>query len=235
MKIHASALLSFFLAIALSSTANAKSYGSRICANDDRFTCYTVKAGESWQTLFPQADKRDLVMRINRINIQLERGMRIAIPKDIDDADMLNYAPFSRQISSPGEKIIVVSLHENQLAFGAYDAEGYLKYWGPVSGGRSYCPDLGRGCHTAVGKYSIYRKGGASCKSTKFPIGRGGAPMPYCMYFHAGFALHGSHEVPGYNASHGCVRMFVNDAQWLNENFTRDEDSVPVIVKSSQI
>jgi len=35
-----------------------------------------------------------------------------------------------------------------------------------------------------------------------------------------GFALHGSYEVPGYNASHGCVRIFVDDAEWLNEDFT---------------
>ena len=43
--------------------------------------------------------------------------------------------------------------------------------------------------------------------------------MPFCMYFHGGYALHGSSEVPGYNASHGCVRMFTQDAEWLNKKF----------------
>ena len=43
--------------------------------------------------------------------------------------------------------------------------------------------------------------------------------MPYCMYFHKGFALHGSHDVPGRRASHGCIRMFTRDAMWLNHNF----------------
>ncbi len=43
--------------------------------------------------------------------------------------------------------------------------------------------------------------------------------MPYCMYFHKGFALHGSDDIPGYRASHGCVRMFIEDAKWLNQEF----------------
>ena len=43
--------------------------------------------------------------------------------------------------------------------------------------------------------------------------------MPYCMFFKGGFAMHGSSGVPGYNASHGCVRLFVDDAQWLNQDF----------------
>ena len=62
-------------------------------------------------------------------------------------------------------------------------------------------------------------KKNSHCKSDVYPVGRGGAPMPYCMYFHKGFALHGSDDIPGYRASHGCVRMFTRDAKWLNEEF----------------
>jgi lipoprotein-anchoring transpeptidase ErfK/SrfK len=31
--------------------------------------------------------------------------------------------------------------------------------------------------------------------------------MPYAMYFVGGFAMHEYPDVPGYPASHGCVRM----------------------------
>jgi lipoprotein-anchoring transpeptidase ErfK/SrfK len=59
--------------------------------------------------------------------------------------------------------------------------------------------------------------------STAFPRRadgfHGGAPMPYCMHFYRGYALHGSTTVPGYRASHGCIRMFIEDARWLNEEF----------------
>ena len=33
--------------------------------------------------------------------------------------------------------------------------------------------------------------------------------------------MHGSHDIPGRRASHGCVRMFTHDAQWLNYNFVQ--------------
>jgi L,D-transpeptidase ErfK/SrfK len=193
-------------------TAYATNYGSKLCKTTN-FTCYTVKKHETWQKLFTDPKQRDLV---------------IALPKS-NDNNFMDYAPLPKQIDPPGEKLILVSIHN--LAFGAYDANGSLTYWGPVSTGRDYCPDIHRGCHTSLGKFTIHQKEGAGCVSSKFPVGRGGAPMPYCMYFHGGYALHGSPEVPGYNDSHGCVRMFVNDAKWLNQEFTADEPNTTVIIK----
>ncbi len=35
------------------------------------------------------------------------------------------------------------------------------------------------------------------------------------LYFHEGWAIHGSNSVPGYAASHGCVRLTRADATWL--------------------
>jgi hypothetical protein len=206
---------------------NAQPYGAKLCKNESLYACYKVKRGDSWSKLFPDEEQRDLVMRINRTNNKIYSGMILAVPHDID-SDPLDFAPFYRQIEPPGRKVIIVSL--DKLAFGAYGSDGDLLYWGPISGGKGYCPDLGRGCHTSRGNFRIYRKMGAGCVSTKFPIGRGGAPMPYCMFFNGGFALHGSYDVPGYNASHGCVRLFVKDAKWLNLEFVED-DNVPVIVK----
>lgn len=210
----------------------AETFGHSLC-KEAKYKCYVVKRGDTWDKLFPDPRQKDLVMRINRINVHLERGMRIAIPKD-DDLDPLDYSPFAKQIDPPGRKIILVSIHPSILAWGAYDSDGSLQFWGPVSGGRGYCPDLGRGCHTSTGHFAIYQKEGRGCVSSKFPIGHGGAPMPWCMFFHGGFALHGSYEVPGYNASHGCVRIFIPDAKWLNQEFTSGEKGVPVII-SNQI
>ena len=65
----------------------------------------------------------------------------------------------------------------------------------------------------------MFSKENEKCKSDIFPIGKGGAKMPFCMYFHKGFALHGSDDMPGFRASHGCIRMFIRDAKWLNEEF----------------
>jgi lipoprotein-anchoring transpeptidase ErfK/SrfK len=40
------------------------------------------------------------------------------------------------------------------------------------------------------------------------------------LYFHRGWALHGSNSVPPYPASHGCVRLTRWDATWLFDQVT---------------
>lgn len=120
-------------------------------------------------------------------------------------------------IDAPGIKTVKVNLSTHTWA--AYNPNGDLVKWGRVSGGKNYCPDLHRGCRTPTGSYTVYSKQGPGCVSTKFPVGKGGAKMPYCMFFKGGYAMHGSNAVPNYNASHGCVRMPVDDARWLNQEF----------------
>lgn len=207
-------------------TALASTYGSHLC-HQPGYSCYTVKRGQTWQSLFTDPARRDLVMRLNRMDTRLYPRLVIAIPQS-NDNNLMDYAPLPKQIDPPGEKYIFVSV--NKLAFGAYNPDGNLVYWGPVSTGRDYCPDIHRGCRTTLGTYRIHEKEGPGCESSKFPVGRGGAPMPWCMYFHGGFALHGSYEVPGYNDSHGCVRMFVVDAKWLNQDFTYDDNDTKVVI-----
>lgn len=135
---------------------------------------------------------------------------------------------FSEQIPAPGRKTFIFD--PNILSWAAYDADGSLVKTGRASGGRSYCPDIHRGCKTPIGTFAVQSKGGPGCISSKFPIGKGGAPMPYCMYFHGGYAIHGSYEVPNHNASHGCIRVHPEDAEWLSYNFI--QPGTKVIVKS---
>lgn len=126
-----------------------------------------------------------------------------------------------------GSKIVIVD--PNEHAWGAYDPNGTLVAQGAASTGRGFCPDIGQPCKTPSGTFAVYRKEGADCKSKIFPIPEGGAPMPYCMYFHGGYAMHGSYEVPSYNASHGCVRMHPDDAEWLSDNFVTIGTKVQVL------
>lgn len=182
------------------------------------FSCLKVKRGQTWQSLFPDEQERAIVMRINRKNAQLYSGMTIKVPNDLAYADLLAYSPFPQQIQPPEEKLVMVDL--NQHAWGAYDADGTLVRWGPATGGQSWCADIGKSCRTKAGNFRIYSLGSSRCVSSKFPVPRGGAPMPYCMFFNGGQALHGSPGgvIPG-NVSHGCVRLFVDDAEWLRYDF----------------
>ncbi len=38
------------------------------------------------------------------------------------------------------------------------------------------------------------------------------------LYFKGGFAIHGAPSVPGYPASHGCVRIPLHVSRWLFDN-----------------
>lgn len=204
-------------ALLFASQAWAKPYAHRLCKSTD-YKCTTIRPGQSWQSLFPNDDMRDIVMRLNRMNVHLSPGMVIAVPKNLRAANVWDVSPFPRYIEAPGEKIIYVS--QRELAWGAYNPQGRLLWWGPISSGQDFCVDTQEGCRTPKGEYRMLRKQGAECESSKFPIETmGGAPMPYCMHFYGGFALHASAYVPGHRASHGCVRLFVEDARWLNEEF----------------
>jgi len=128
------------------------------------------------------------------------------------------------------EKVVLVDPHVH--AWGAYDNEGNLVRSGLATAGSDWCPDLGRPCHTAVGSFRVNSLGSEDCKSKIFPMPRGGAPMPYCMFFNRGQALHGvdDGEVVEGNISHGCVRLHVADAEWLRFNFVNV--GTRVVVKS---
>jgi lipoprotein-anchoring transpeptidase ErfK/SrfK len=46
-----------------------------------------------------------------------------------------------------------------------------------------------------------------------------GSPMPYSIFFHGNFAIHGTYEIKhlGRRASHGCVRLHPANARTLFE------------------
>lgn len=215
----------------LSNSAFAEEpYSKELCRNP-QYTCIKAKRGDTWDRLFPDHRTQDIVRRINRTNLALTPGMTIALPNEIDKLDPIMFAPFPVRIAPFDRTVIIIDKSDH--AFAAYDTFGSLVYWGPVSTGKDYCPDVGRGCKTPNGTYFMKSKQGAACFSSKYPVGKGGAPMPFCMYFHGGYAMHASTEVPGYNASHGCVRLFYQDAEWLNKNFVSigGEKSTEVIVR----
>lgn len=126
-------------------------------------------------------------------------------------------ARFPSRIRATGSKIFVFSPRMRQWA--AYSAGGELLKTGRANGGSGYCSELGRPCRSPRGWFRVRSKGSASCVSGKFPLGTGGAPMPYCMFFHGGYAIHGSPYIGKNNTSHGCIRVQTAAAQWLSQNF----------------
>lgn len=127
-----------------------------------------------------------------------------------------NYTPSMPSQIASTEKTIIVD--PNLHGWGAY-LDGKLVRSGLATAGAKWCPDIGRPCRTRAGVFHIASLGSSGCKSTRYPVGEGGAPMPFCMYFNGNQALHGSYEVVAGNISHGCVRLHVDDARWIRFNF----------------
>ena len=124
------------------------------------------------------------------------------------------------------EKTILIdpSVH----AWGAYDSNGDLIRAGLATAGGNWCDDVGRACRTRAGTFRIYSLGSEGCKSSIYPLPNGGAPMPYCMFFNGNQGLHGSPYTVEGNVSHGCVRITVNDAEWVRYQFARPGTKVIV-------
>lgn len=138
-----------------------------------------------------------------------------------------NMRSLPRKITAQGERVFVFS--PRLLRWAAYDSQGYRVAGGKANGGSSFCPELGRPCRTPLGSHRIQRTGTAACVSKEFPIGKGGAAMPYCMFFGGGNAIHGSPYISNKNTSHGCIRVYTDAARWLHRYFIRPGTKVIVL------
>ena len=74
--------------------------------------------------------------------------------------------------------------------------------------------------YTPVGTFAVQREINADVNA---PLGTLHRPM----YFYQGWAVHGAASVPGWPASHGCVRVSYDDADWL---FPKVPVGMPVVI-----
>lgn len=130
-----------------------------------------------------------------------------------------------------GKKVVLVD--PNHHAWGAYGSDGHLVKAGIATAGGATCPpdENSATCKTGSGTFHISSLGDGSCYSKVYPKPEGGGLMPYCMFFNGGQALHGSPDptVIEANVSHGCVRMRIQDAEWMRNNFAQVGTKVVVL------
>jgi len=212
---------------------------------------------DTWETMFPDKKERKIVKKINRMNIELELGDVVAVPDTLHKKTLYDFSPFlfkikphripfsptrtksvtgadegpsHPRIAARSEKVLIYDL--KLMAWAAYDEEGWLVRWGPGVGGKDFCEDIEQACLTPTGEMRIISVRGPDARSTKYPLGCSGAScaeMPWFMEFHGGYGFHGSDRLPGRHASHGCVRLFGDDAKWLNQRFV--ELGLKVVVR----
>ena len=164
----------------------------------------------------PPASSRELTSRFSPDQVELleklnrcDRDHLIHIPALVTPAEWdlgeVAYSPLPAEYEWVTDRPKAFLVYLPGQAFGAYES-GRLVRWGPVNSGRLELP-------TPPGEYHL----------TWRSPGRPSSENPdwflkwYYNFDNAhGFSFH-AYTMPGYPASHGCVRMLERDAQWLYE------------------
>jgi len=106
--------------------------------------------------------------------------------------------------AAPSFANVLISVNKSSQRM-AVSVDGVLRYVFPVSTGR---PGYG----TPSGVFHPQH-----LERTWFSKEYYNSPMPYSIFFHGGFAIHGSYEINrlGGPASHGCIRLHPSNAAAL--------------------
>ena len=147
-------------------------------------------------------EKMAVLLKLNRLDAQhLRAGVTLVIPEQIDELSA--FSPFPPKVETVSEipKLVLVSLRVQ--AFGAYEF-GNLVRWGPVSSGKKATP-------TPAGLYHTNWKS----KATRSSINEDWLlPWYFNLDNQRGISFH-QYDLPGYPASHGCLRLLADDAAWI--------------------
>jgi hypothetical protein len=205
-------LLAFFSLDAIASDSDSTTYV--VNEAPALFQDYKVKPGDTVGKIVGEnSDRQEFFLKVNRIDARhLRKGSVVQVPVEWERA-MREYIPVPEQLADFRRAREIRVFLEEQY-FGAYE-NGRLVFWGPVSSGR-------RGHRTPTGTFAVNYK-----QRYKRSIKYDNAPMPYSLNFHGGYFMH-QQSMPGYPASHGCVRLLMSDAARLFD-WARVGDAVTVV------
>jgi lipoprotein-anchoring transpeptidase ErfK/SrfK len=147
-------------------------------------------------------DNVELVLNLNRIDEKhVKQGATLTVPDSFADRDSLS--PFPAVLPSAQNIAKLLLISQEMQAFGAYEY-GRLVRWNSVSTGKQSTP-------TPSKLFSLNWKGKlvTSSISDEWIL-----PWYFNLDNFDGISIH-QYEMPGYPASHSCVRLFEKDAMWL--------------------
>jgi hypothetical protein len=142
------------------------------------------------------------MLKMNRIDKRhIHAGDSLVIPDA--SADLMSIAPFPTHLENARKIPKLVLVSRRVQAFGAYES-GRLVRWGPTSTGKKSTP-------TPAGLYHANWK----AKQRRSSVNQSWI-LPWCFNLDdtAGISFH-QFDLPGYPASHGCVRLLEEDAKWV--------------------
>lgn len=169
--------------------------------NYQSITILTDNPGEELTEKFG-GDNVGTILKLNRINSRfLKKGDIVVVPNNFDNFQDLS--PFPAKINS-AENIAGLILFSQEIqAFGVYE-NGNLLRWGPISSGKESTKTKNGLFFTNWKSKEI-----ASTVNEEWIL-----KWTFNLDNFDGISMH-QYELPGYPASHSCVRLFGADAKWL--------------------
>lgn len=149
------------------------------------------------------ATQLKIIAATNRIDINRIRIHATLIIPDTLLTDFTQYSPFPTTLNLPDSVTKFIIINKRIQLFAAYD-HGKLAQFGPVSTGKKTTP-------TTSGLFYTNFK---SRLKTSTVNGQWKMPWYFNISNHGGIGLH-QYALPGYPASHSCVRMYEENAKWI--------------------
>lgn len=174
----------------------------------------TKAAVDTFKTRFSK-EQQEIIFALNRMDgWRLKEGKELVIPDTLTD-DLMDYSPFPRKLEILDSLPKAVLISRRVQAVALYE-NGKMINWGPASTGK-------KSTQTPAGLYY----GNYKAKRKVSTIDKDWI-MPYYFNYmnYEGIGTH-KYSLPGYPASHGCVRLREQEAisiynwadQWkLNDN-----------------
>lgn len=150
-------------------------------------------------------EEQYLILALNRLDQKNRwRADTLIIPEAFEE-DFLKYTPFPLQVDllKDVEKLVVFSYSYH--AFGVFE-QGKLVKWGPSSLGKKDTPTK-KGLHFTNWK----KKLAISTVDSDWKL-----PYNFNIHNTLGIGWH-QYDLPGFHASHSCLRLLEADAKWLYE------------------
>jgi lipoprotein-anchoring transpeptidase ErfK/SrfK len=166
----------------------------------------------------------DTVLRINRIDkAHVRTGAVLSIPSDFNYAAL---SPFPERIETISSLPKMILVSQTVQAFAVYENGTQIK-WGPTSSGKKSTP-------TPNGLFNANWKGKEVISTSNDEwILKWNVNIANFL----GVSLH-QYELPGYPASHSCVRLFEEDAFWIYnwvDQWTLSDDGADVLAKGTPV
>lgn len=202
-----------------------------IVRNEPKNLSYTLQSGKAWlEQNKADESKLEKVLALNRVDSKTVSKLdSIVVPSDFT-GDLVYYLPFPIEVSALREVSKIIIFSYPTQTFAAYE-NGTLVYSGPTNMGRKKDP-------TPTGLFFTNWK---AEQTTSTFNDEWDLKWNFNIENKLGVGFH-EYELPGYPASHSCLRLQEKDAKYLytfaDQWILKDKENVavkgtPVIVFGS--